>query len=459
MNDVLAVLPLSILLLSAVIVLAFERIFGADERAAAWLAAAGALGAAAAAAIVGAGDDALGGVIRRDGAAVFMTAVLCASAAAAGVLLAGLARRAHRPADGRLVLMLDATAGATLMTVAADLLLLLMAVAVLFLSLLALIAGSRSPESRAATRSFLVLGGTALGFFGAGVGLIWWESGSPLIGALSTATSSGGQAGVALVLASLACFAGLVPFHFWLPAALASVPAPIAALIAILPRVAAFAALLRCAGAITAGGESAIDWRACVAILAAASLALGCVSAISEGSLKRLLGYLTITYAGQIAVAAAAGAIASAAIALALVAYAVVVIGLFGVAALIPSEDPRLVDLRGVARTRPLLVAALAVLVIGMAGLPPTVVFFARLAVFESAVSAQLAWLVILAGVATVVTAASSARVLFAALEVGPDRLSSGRVASAVVVLAAVIAIAGGIAPRPLLELAQSVRF
>jgi NADH-quinone oxidoreductase subunit N len=458
-SDLVGALPVLILVLVAAAVLAFDRFFPADERAAAWLATAGALAAGAAAAFAGTGDDALGGLVRRDGAAVFLTSVLCASTAAILALDAGLVRPSDAGLGGRLALTLVAAAAATVMVVTADLLLLFAAVEILFMSLFALIAGSRSPRMPAASRSFFVLGGTALPFLAFGIGLVWSETGSFGIGALAAVISPVGQAGTALVLVGLACFAGLVPFHFWLPAALEALPAPTAAVIAIVPRVAAFAALMRCAGAITANGGSEIDWRACVAILAAASLALGSLSALSERSLKPLVAQLAIAFGGQIAVAAAAGVVASTAIALAVLAYAVVVIGLFGFIAMMRSVDPQLTDLGGLARRRPLLVVALAILVVGMAGLPPTMVFFARLAVFEGAVVAQLAWLVIFAGIATVVTAASCARILFACFEAGEDRLSPRRVVSGIVVVAALITIAGGIAPGPLVQLAQGVRF
>jgi NADH:ubiquinone oxidoreductase subunit 2 (subunit N) len=79
--------------------------------------------------------------------------------------------------------------------------------------------------------------------------------------------------------------------------------------------------------------------------------------------------------------------------------------------------------------------------------------------VFESAVGAQLAWLVIVASVATVLTAASGFRVVFACFDAGEDRVRSSRVAMGLVAFTALVALAGGIAPGPWLQLAQGVRF
>jgi NADH-quinone oxidoreductase subunit N len=457
MNDILGALPFAILVLGAAIVLAFDRFFPSDERAAAWLAAAIALGAAAAAALAGTGDDALGGLLRRDGAAVLLTSVVCAGAAAAFVLQAGSA--VTLATGARLAQMLIAAAGAALLIAAADLLLVFLALEIIFMSVFALIDATPTQRARDASRSWFVLCGSASALLAAGIGLVWSGGGSFAIGALASVTAPAGQAGTALVLAGLACFAGLVPFHLWLLPALEATPVPTAALIALAPRVAAFAALMRCASAISASGGSAIDWRACMAILAAASLAVGSVGALSQTTLRRIVAYLSVAFGGQIAVAAAAGSGAGAAIGLTLLVYAIVVVGLFGVIAFAIPGDPRLADLRGLARRRPLLVVAVAILAIGMAGLPPTIAFFARLAVFEGAAGSQLAWLVILAAVTTVLTAASGFRVVFACFEAGEDRVPSGPIATGVIALAALIALAGGIAPGPWLELAQGVRF
>jgi len=149
----------------------------------------------------------------------------------------------------------------------------------------------------------------------------------------------------------------------------------------------------------------------------------------------------------------------SAAIGVALLAYVIVVVGMIGLIALTAQEDPHLDDLRGLARRRPLVVAAVTILAIGMAGLPPTIAFFARLAVFEGAADSQLAWLVIVAAAATVLTAASAFRIAFACFEAGEHRWPSRRITTGVVAFAALVALAGGIAPGPWLQLAQGVRF
>jgi NADH-quinone oxidoreductase subunit N len=456
-NDVLALLPIALLAFGAAAAIAFDRLLPADERAAAWLAAAIAVGAATAAALAGTGDDALGGLIRRDGASVFLTSLVCVGAAAAFAVRAGTSAR---PAAGaHLAQMLVACAGAALLVVAADLILVFVATEIVFMSLFLLIDATQAPRSSSASRAFFILGGSASALLAAGVGLVWSETGSFAIGALASADSIAGQAGTALLLVGLAFFAGLAPFHFWLPSAVAAASLPTAMLVAVVPRIAAFGALMRCASAISANAGSAIDWRACVAILAAASLVVGGFGALRETSLRRIVAHLAVAFGGQIAVAVAAGVGAGDAIALALLVYVVVVPGLLGAIALVGSADPRLADLRGFARRRPLFVATVAVLAIATAGLPPTIGVFARLAVFERAANAQLAWLVIVAALAAVLMAASGLRIVFACFEGGEAVLAPGRVISALVAVAALVALAGGIAPGPWIQLTQAVRF
>jgi NADH-quinone oxidoreductase subunit N len=126
------------------------------------------------------------------------------------------------------------------------------------------------------------------------------------------------------------------------------------------------------------------------------------------------------------------------------------------------SDEPTVSDLAGLARRRPLLVAGFGVVLSGLFGFPPTAGFLAKLYVFEAAARAQLLWLVVLGAIATVVTAVACVRLLLACFApprsdmVAPAR---ARVATALVLAAAVITIVFGVAPGPLLEAAQAVRF
>src|SRR5207237_4844490 len=128
--------------------------------------------------------------------------------------------------------------------------------------------------------------------------------------------------------------------------------------------------------------------------------------------------------------------------------YAPLTLGAFGVITVLTNDDPRIDDLHGLARRRPLTVVALGVLMLGLAGLPPTAGFLAKVYVFEAAIGAQLAWLVILGVLMSVVSAAYYFRVLLACLAEGEGEPARGpSVGGGVVVLSALSVLVIGIVP------------
>lgn len=460
-TDVIGALPLIVLAGGACLVLLGDLVIHADGRAWVALGAIAALGAAIVAVVVGTGDGAFAGALRRDGASVFFAAVVATSTAAALLLGVGYVSAAGLPSAEVTALMLFSASGAVLMAAAGDLLVLFVGLELLSLPLYALTGLlDRARHADESALKYFLLGAAASAVFAYGIALVYAATGSLAVGALASATSPVGLAGIALLLAGLAFKAALVPFHFWAPDAYVSAPTPATAFMAVVAKLGAFAALLRLGSAITAPGEAAVDWRASIAIIAAVTLLVANLAALGQTSLKRLLAYSSIAHAGYITTAAAAGVVASGAVAFYLVVYAALTLGAFGVITLLANDDPQLADLHGLARRRPFLVIVLGVLLLGLAGLPPTAGFLAKLYVFEAAVGAQLAWLVILGVLASVVSAAYYLRVLFACLAEGEGEPATGpSIGGGVVLLAALAVLVVGVIPGPLLDAVQSVRF
>ena len=460
-GDVIAVLPFVVLAGGACLVLVADLAIRADGRAWAGLGAAIALAAAAAAIVVGPGDDGFTGEVRRDGAAIFLATLVAVSTAAALLLSSTYIGPTRLPAAEVTALTLFSAAGAVLMSSAGDLLIAFVGLELLSIplyTLTGLLHGARHADESAL--KYFLLGAAASAVFAYGVALVYAATGSIAVGALASATSPIGLAGVALLLVGVAFKAALVPFHFWAPDAYVSAPTPATAFMAVVAKIGAFAALLRFGGAITAPGVAAVDWRASVAVIAAVTLVLANFAALGQSSLKRLLAYSSIAHAGYVAVAAAAGVVAGPAIAFYLAVYATLTVGAFGVITLLTNDDPRIDDLHGLARRRPLMVTALGVLMLGLAGLPPTAGFLAKVYVFEAAIGAQLAWLVVLGVLTSVVSAAYYLRVLFACLAEGEGEPARGpSLGGGVVVLSALLVLFIGILPGPLLDAVQSVRF
>jgi NADH-quinone oxidoreductase subunit N len=152
-------------------------------------------------------------------------------------------------------------------------------------------------------------------------------------------------------------------------------------------KVAAFAALVRIFDVTFAGFQ--LDWRPVIYVLAVLTLVVGAVLAVVQTDVKRMLAYSSISHAGFILVAVDAATERGTAAALYyLMAYTFMVLGTFGIVAVLSGRhDDRtaLEDLRGVGRRRPVLALALAVLLFAQAGVPPTTGFLAKFEVIGSA--------------------------------------------------------------------------
>ena len=444
--DLRAVAPALILAASAVVTAVLAIPTKSDARALAWLGAVASLGAAAAAVAIGpsSGDETgFGGTIARDGASLFFVTLIGTTAAALLLLSSAGPRRSRRSAD-EVALVLFSASGGALVVSAADLLVLFVGLALLTLPLYVLTGRRSAPrgDDRGSRHVLLGAASTAAALYG--IALLYAATGETGYAGVGRATHNPLYlAGLALVLAGIVSHVVLAPGHRW----------------TILVNVATIGALLRLAAA-TRSGEAALDWEVSLATLAALALAIAAVASLAERRVRWLAAYGAISQLGYVAVAAAASAVPGAAFAMA--AYVVVAVGLFGVLAILPQEEPVLADLAGLARRRPLLVLGLGVVVLGLIGVPPTAGFLAKLYVYEAAVRAQLLWLVALGALATVASVAPYVRLVLACF--GPPRLDAvapprARLGTALVLIVAIAIVVAGIAPGPVLDVAQTVRF
>jgi NADH-quinone oxidoreductase subunit N len=443
--DLAAAAPALILAGGAVVAALLSILIGFGVRALAWLGAAASIGSAAAAVAYGPSADGapFGGTVARDGASVFFE-TLIGVIAAGSLLLAAAGPRSGRRSGDDVALVLFSACGATLVVSATDLLVLVAGVALLTVPLYALTGRRRARGGDDDGVRHLVLGAASTAVAVYGLALLYTATGETGYAGLGRATHNPLYlAGLALALAGLAFHMVLAPTHRS----------------TIVVNVAMTGALLRLIAA-TRSGDVALDWEVSLATLAALALAVPALGALTERRVKRLVAYATMSQLGYVAVAAAGSAVPAAVFALAT--YAALAVGLFGVTATLPHDEARLEDLAGLWRRRPVLVLALGIVVLGLIGIPPTAGFLAKVYVFEAAVRAQLLWLVALGALAAVTTAASYVRIVLAC--VAPPRLDAvaprrGRVSTAVVVLAALALVAGGVVPGPVLDAAQAVRF
>ncbi len=383
---------------------------------------AGVAGAAAASVMLwsrGGGGTALGGAVAVDRFAVVVRLVLL-GVAAVGLLLAHhtLGRDGElRPEVPALVLF--ATAGMTLLGASADLVTTFVALEVLSLCLYVLTGSSRRLASIEGAMKYFLLGAFSTAFFLYGIAMAYGATGSTSIGAIARALAGRTEA-PALALAATALLAvgfgfkvSAAPFHMWTPDAYQGAPTAVTAFMAAGTKVAAFAALLRVLD--VALQPLGWDWVPIVAGLAAVSVVVGSVLAIVQTDVKRMLAYSSVAHAGFVLIGVTApGAPGIDAALFYLLAYALMIVGAFGVVALVAQGErgTSLEDHAGLYRRSPVLAGLLAVFLLSLAGIPPTAGFVAKVSVFRAAVAADQAWLALVGVLASVVAAFAYIRLM-----------------------------------------------
>jgi NADH-quinone oxidoreductase subunit N len=432
------ILPEVILAGAAILILLADAIRPLRNRAAlAVMAMAGVVGAAVATVFLWNFDSegtptVLGGMVATDRFSVFFRLVVLASAAVAILLSAHYLQRTHDARGEFYALLLFASSGMTLLTAAADLIVVFLALEVLSLSLYVMVGISRRRmASQEASLKYFLLGAFSSAFFLYGIALAYGATGTTSLAGIADELS-GRFEDLALVLAAAGLLAvgfafkvAAVPFHMWTPDVYQGAPTPVTAFMAAGTKVAGFAALIRVAT--VALGPLGWNIIPVLAGLAALTMVAGSILAIAQDDVKRMLAYSSIAHAGFVLVGV--GALNQQGISGAmfyLLAYAAMIMGAFGVVILVSRIGEDRTTLRsysGIGRTNPGLAAVLALFLLSLAGIPPTAGFIAKVLVFQAAVDAGLAWLVVLAVVASVIAAFFYIRVLvFMYMEEPEDR-------------------------------------
>ncbi|GBQ32988.1 NADH-quinone oxidoreductase subunit N [Gluconacetobacter sacchari DSM 12717] len=293
-------------------------------------------------------------------------------------------------ADEFYLLLLLGTLGALVMAGSADMVALFLGLETLSLSLLGLIAWHRTqPTADEAAIKYLVLSGLSSAILLFGLALSYATTGS-LRFAAPVPTGPDGPAiplaATALILTGLFFKLSAVPFHTWLPDVMEGAPTPVAAFIAVVSKIALFAALARYfAGADLAHPGTATAELAIVAVL---SMLGGNLLALGQTNLKRLLAGSSIAHVGYLLLALLSpGPFGLASAAFYLAAYSIATTGAF--AAIRGADLSDIAGWRGMFRRRPALALAMAIMLVSLAGIPPAVGFFAKTYIVIAGVSAQ----------------------------------------------------------------------
>jgi NADH-quinone oxidoreductase subunit N len=215
-------------------------------------------------------------------------------------------------------------------------------------------------------------------------------------------------AGLAMILAGLGFKVSAAPFHMWTPDVYQGAPTSVTAFMSAATKTAALVVTLRIL--VTAFPKDSDIWTIAVAVIACVSLAWGNLAALVQSDVKRLLAFSSISHAGFMLIAIAAGTDRGAeALLYYLVPYSAMSVGAFAVVAAREREiglPLKLDGLAGLGWERPLFGAALWVFMLGMAGFPLTGGFFGKLFVFSAAYEAGDWWLVLVGVAATALSLA-----------------------------------------------------
>jgi NADH-quinone oxidoreductase subunit N len=390
--------PLAALVVGAILVLLAEVFLHRNDKAplAAVSLATLAVSGVFAGHLWGRGAQAFGGLLRWDDAALFMTFVFLAAGAFA-ILLGGRFLIQQEMNHGEFYgLMLLAVTGLVIMTATVNLLVVFLGLEVFSVSSYALAGLKRRDErsTEAAVKYFLI-GSFASAFIVFGLALLFGGArtldASVLHTAITEAASSDlpALAGLALVVCGLAFKIALVPFHMYQPDVYEGAPTPVTAFFIVAPKAAGFIVLLRLLIPYAQDGlkkEAVFGFLAAVAV---ATMILGNFGALRQRNLKRILAYSSIAHAGYMLIAVVAGDPAG--LLFYLTNYLFLGIGAF--AAMIALGGPGhevldLDDLAGVGRRYPWIGGIFAVILVSLAGFPPTGGFLAKFYVFSAAVRA-----------------------------------------------------------------------
>lgn len=264
-----------------------------------------------------------------------------------------------------------------------------------------------------AAMKYFVLGALASGFLLYGLSMLYGATGSLDVNEVFNAIASRQIKhqvlvfGLVFIVAGLAFKLGAVPFHMWLPDVYQGAPTAITLMIGGAPQLAAFAICIR----LLVEGllPLAIDWQQMLALMAIGSLLIGNLAAIAQTNLKRMLAFSTISQMGFLLLGLLSGVMngsqlnaesAYSAAMFYVVTYVLTTLAAFGIIMLLARaghESEEISDLAGLNQRSPLYAGVMAIAMFSLAGLPPLVGFYAKLAVLQSLISSQLTGHLVLA--------------------------------------------------------------
>jgi NADH-quinone oxidoreductase subunit N len=367
--------------------------------------------------------EAYGGAYRVDALTTFLDLLFVAIIALTLVFAPDYLAPRDLPIAEFAVVLMFAMTGAMLLAASTDLLLLFLGLELMVLPgyMLAAFHKTDGYSTEGAIKYFL-LGSFSSAIFLFGLAFVWGMTGSTRVADVATALTSiaatpgafspGLAMGFAFLTTGVAFKIAAVPFHYWTPDAYQGSPTPVTGYLSVGPKIGAFALILRLF--VEALAPLKGDWLPVVIVLAAVTMTVGNLIALTQDNVKRMLAYSSIAHTGYMLVGLAAYAggqqLGIEALLFYAAAYSFMNLGGFAVIAALQKRagvTSSLETFAGLGRREPTLGILMTLFLLSLVGIPPTAGFVAKALVILAAVQAG-GWVAFLA-VLVVLNAAAAA--------------------------------------------------
>jgi|TARA_B100000809_G_scaffold46923_2_gene41483 NADH-quinone oxidoreductase subunit N len=404
-NDFYYVLPEIVLTFGALMLLVVDLILPKRDGVVFGVAIATLLATAAVVlSFAGVNTTASAGLLAIDGFATFFKLIFILSAVMTVLMSWSYLRVEGVRAGEYCFLILCATLGMMFMASGVDLITLFIGLETMAISFYILV-GFLKPSQRSneAAVKYFLLGAFSLGLLLYGMSLLYGATGTTSLDGIATALA-GGERSLILSLALILIGAGMgfkiaaVPFHMWAPDVYEGAPTPVTAFLSVGSKAASFAMLLRI---FFVGLPFLVsDWQTLFWVLAALTMTVGNIAAITQTNTKRMLAYSSIAHAGYVLVGVVSGTERGIAATLVyLWVYLFMQLGAFAIISMLRRQDvvgDELKDLSGLYVRKPFAAIAMLIFMLSLGGIPPTAGFMGKVWVFGAAIDQGFIWLAVI---------------------------------------------------------------
>lgn len=306
-------------------------------------------------------------------------------------------------------LTMSSLIGMLVLVSAVDLLVVFIGLETMSLSLYMMIAISHEQKlAKEAALKYFILGSFASAIFLYGISFVFGSVGSTYLPQILAQTGdliSSSRLflfGITMLIVGFCFKVSIFPFHAWTPDVYQGSPTPHSAFMATAVKAVSFAAFLRLISTkALVGSENLFDFLQWLAVL---SMIAGNVGALLQNNLKRMLAYSSIAHSGYLLVGVITAGVSenisfsATGVVFYLFSYSLMTLGAFAIIALMEkteNDSIRIDNLAGYAKKRPLMALCLTVIMLSLAGIPPTLGFFGKFYLFTAAIGEGLLWLAI----------------------------------------------------------------